>query len=1044
MPYAGNFISRDNSLCAFDDADSPRSYDQFDFSELTDWSATNAGVTVTLENREYPLFYVFKILPNNTNAVSFQINNVTIGGVNVTNLNNMSLVGHALVKCFNSLTANTTLSVSSVLTSMSSSSAHTTAINPEIQTAVRSGAVSVNRNKSAVITSAYGNGSYITYYARNSYESGDSVIINDTGLAAFNYTTTPATIQYATPQMFTVSNSSTGYVIPTSSYSYVVGGSTEEVSQPFTQYSGENLTASLGFLFTGHSGQAIYLTLPVITDMNRTFVSWATRMSLETTPQVFREIDETSSPSWPMARLIHSISAGIEDTIDKFTAIARPDPTAQPGFVDIDDSANKSYLVDPDIALPKYYDWLLQIIGQTRSYTSIYSNKSADYAATIKVRCATTANITIATALNNGDTLDGVTLSTGDRVLVKNQSTASQNGIYIVGATPTRWSGMSASSASISAVAPVTPSLGYAQITTSAAHGFSVGDAVVIAGVTPSGYNGQYFVYSVPSTTTFVIETTQVQSATLSSATAKSAVNTTEPDLIFVREGTVNKMTMWSPQSQGWTGTAHGSTSITNDPTGAVRTNLVTNPSFETNTTGWGAYQVSNVRTAGTISGGVGSWSVVSTATATGAGGPFFNFTPTPGQTLTASIQCLRTSGTRSYRLGYEFYNSNSITAVSGNGTTVTYTTSTSHNFLAGNSVAISGITTTTAYNGTFTIASIPSSTTFTVTAGTTGTGTISGDETAVRTLAGTNGTASTCATSTRLSVTATVPATATNAYIILYSTGTGSIGDAIQIDAALLEQSSTVGDYFDGYNDSNSPWAIIDSDFVNFGIKQVAAKAATTSNITISTALNNADVIDGITLATGDYVLVKNQTTASENGIYQVASTPVRIPNLLAGVPLSEGFRTYVWGSGTENPETMFTLDADGDVGTSALSFTPTSKPFAWDDSDDFKAWQLTNKYFGYKAGSLEALEETVKRYLIGDKQVLITLNPPFEFIVYTLRDETPGIYYTSSEITSSEVITNALALVRPMGFNVTHSALSAFDTFIIGTSIIGTGRVG
>lgn len=53
-------------------------------------------------------------------------------------------------------------------------------------------------------------------------------------------------------------------------------------------------------------------------------------------------------------------------------------------------------------------------------------------------RVATTATITISTALNNGDAIDGVTLATGDRVLVKDQSTASQNGIYIVGATPTR------------------------------------------------------------------------------------------------------------------------------------------------------------------------------------------------------------------------------------------------------------------------------------------------------------------------------------------------------------------------------------------------------------------------------------------------------------------------------------------------------------------------------------------------------------------------------------------------------------------------------
>lgn len=54
------------------------------------------------------------------------------------------------------------------------------------------------------------------------------------------------------------------------------------------------------------------------------------------------------------------------------------------------------------------------------------------------VRVATTANITISTALNAGDTIDGVTLVDGDRVLVKNQSTQSQNGIYVVSSSPAR------------------------------------------------------------------------------------------------------------------------------------------------------------------------------------------------------------------------------------------------------------------------------------------------------------------------------------------------------------------------------------------------------------------------------------------------------------------------------------------------------------------------------------------------------------------------------------------------------------------------------
>ena len=51
------------------------------------------------------------------------------------------------------------------------------------------------------------------------------------------------------------------------------------------------------------------------------------------------------------------------------------------------------------------------------------------------VRVATTAAINLSSDLNNGGTIDGVTLVTGDRVLVKNQSTALENGIYVATAS---------------------------------------------------------------------------------------------------------------------------------------------------------------------------------------------------------------------------------------------------------------------------------------------------------------------------------------------------------------------------------------------------------------------------------------------------------------------------------------------------------------------------------------------------------------------------------------------------------------------------------
>lgn len=56
------------------------------------------------------------------------------------------------------------------------------------------------------------------------------------------------------------------------------------------------------------------------------------------------------------------------------------------------------------------------------------------------VKVATTANGTLSTAFEQGDVVDGIFLGNGDRILLKNQSTASQNGIHTVNVSgaPTR------------------------------------------------------------------------------------------------------------------------------------------------------------------------------------------------------------------------------------------------------------------------------------------------------------------------------------------------------------------------------------------------------------------------------------------------------------------------------------------------------------------------------------------------------------------------------------------------------------------------------
>ena len=93
-----------------------------------------------------------------------------------------------------------------------------------------------------------------------------------------------------------------------------------------------------------------------------------------------------------------------------------------------------SYL-DTDVALAANSDVKVASQKAVRAYIDAVA---LNLGKRERVRAATTANVTIATALNNGDTLDGVTLATGDLVLVKDQSSAAENGVYVVGISPAR------------------------------------------------------------------------------------------------------------------------------------------------------------------------------------------------------------------------------------------------------------------------------------------------------------------------------------------------------------------------------------------------------------------------------------------------------------------------------------------------------------------------------------------------------------------------------------------------------------------------------
>ncbi len=398
MPLATNFLSRNQSLYALDDNDNIRAYTEIT-TQMSGWSCSAGVFELSQEYREYPMYYSFKIQDSNPNStITLSINNVTIDGVNTTNLNSFKLVGHALFRADAAARVNTTLGVRSSfdLNNVAKlySASSQTSLTASILTPVRSGHIDVRKNSTAVLTSVYGNGTYIKYDCANSFKRGDLVYIFDTTQESFNATTAPVAVQYACNSFFTVQSSITGYVLPTSGYVKLSDPPEHLISYPYPDYAGEDMVSSLSFLISQHAGEPIYVTIPAIVDMNRIFASWSTQLGTQTLPQVLIDIDQTSTTEWPILRLLHSLTSNVEDVVDKYVAIERTDANLRPAYIDTDANINKSYLVDPGVALSEYYDWLIQFVGQTQSFASMSSNKAADYGATVKVRCATTANIT--------------------------------------------------------------------------------------------------------------------------------------------------------------------------------------------------------------------------------------------------------------------------------------------------------------------------------------------------------------------------------------------------------------------------------------------------------------------------------------------------------------------------------------------------------------------------------------------------------------------------------------------------------------------------
>jgi hypothetical protein len=106
----------------------------------------------------------------------------------------------------------------------------------------------------------------------------------------------------------------------------------------------------------------------------------------------------------------------------------------------------------------------------------------------------------------------------------------------------------------------------------------------------------------------------------------------------------------------------------------------------------------------------------------------------------------------------------------------------------------------------------------------------------------------------------------------------------------------------------------------------KASVRVATTAAGTLASSFANGSTVDGVTLATGDRILIKDQASGSENGIYVVAASgaPTRSTDANSSAKVTANLYVFV-EEGTTNADSGWTLTNNGAItlNTTALTFT-------------------------------------------------------------------------------------------------------------------------
>lgn len=233
---------------------------------------------------------------------------------------------------------------------------------------------------------------------------------------------------------------------------------------------------------------------------------------------------------------------------------------------------------------------------------------------------------------------------------------------------------------------------------------------------------------------------------------------------------------------------------------------------------------------------------------------------------------------------------------------------------------------------------------------------------------------------------------------------------------------------------------AYVDGEIAKLASKKV--RLATTAAITLATGLENGDTIDGVTLATGDRVLVKNQATGSENGIYVVAASgaPSRATDADSSAELVSA---SVWVSeGTANHDTLWTCTTDAPitVGTTALTFT------AFSAGSSTKDWEILiavgDESTALTTGTAKVTWRQPRAVTLTEVRASVKTAPTGSTIIVDINENGTSVLSTKLSIDASEkTSTTAASAAVISDSSLADDSEMTIDIDQVGSSVAGAG---